>query len=301
MRIGICGAAGGWSSQRLTEAFAARGAETLPLEAAALSLELRGNGIEVRHGGAALPRLDAVAVKKIGDVQSRAATSRLEALRALEGLGVVVRSPTAAIARAVDRVTMTRTLAGAGIPIPRTLVTWDPEEAHAFLASAGRAVLKPIFTSKGRGMARLEPGTAARDTLQAAASGSDEPLYLQEFVEASERTDLGIALLAGQVVGGYRRVAPASSWMTTIAQGGSYAPYVVPPEIAKLARHAAAPFGLTFTGVDVVLGPGGPRVYEVSAFGGFRGLFETAGIDGAALFAEHVLGELAATGTRPSA
>ena len=53
------------------------------------------------------------------------------------------------------------------------------------------------------------------------------------------------------------------------------------------------PFGLDFTCVDVALTDNGPYVFEVSAFGGFRGLKQARGLDVAELFTAHVLKELA--------
>jgi ribosomal protein S6--L-glutamate ligase len=46
---------------------------------------------------------------------------------------------------------------------------------------------------------------------------------------------------------------------------------------------------MAFTCVDVVETANGPLVYEVSAFGGFRGLLEANGIDMAERYAQYVL------------
>ena len=63
-------------------------------------------------------------------------------------------------------------------------------------------------------------------------------------------------------------------------------------EVLKLAERAQAPFGLDFTCVDVIETEQGPQVFEVSAFGGFRGLHEAAGIDAAGLYVDYVLRKL---------
>ena len=63
---------------------------------------------------------------------------------------------------------------------------------------------------------------------------------------------------------------------------------------AGLGRRAQAPFGLTFTTVDIALTPDGPIVFEFSAFGGYRGAQEGCGIDAAALVADHVLEQVRA-------
>jgi len=45
--------------------------------------------------------------------------------------------------------------------------------------------------------------------------------------------------------------------------------------------------------VDVALTANGPYIFEVSAFGGFRGLMAARGIDVAEAFTAHALRELA--------
>ena len=49
---------------------------------------------------------------------------------------------------------------------------------------------------------------------------------------------------------------------------------------------------MDYTTVDVAETEHGPVVFEVSAFGGFRGALEGAGIDAASLYADHVITSL---------
>ena len=90
----------------------------------------------------------------------------------------------------------------------------------------------------------------------------------------------------------YARVNNGNSWNTTINSGGKYEAYEPSPEIIQLARRAQEPFGLDFTCVDVVETNNGPMVFEVSAFGGFRGLLQANEVDAASLYADYVLGRL---------
>jgi tetrahydromethanopterin:alpha-L-glutamate ligase len=87
-------------------------------------------------------------------------------------------------------------------------------------------------------------------------------------------------------------VAGREQWMTTILSGGRYEKADPPPEAIELALRAAARFGLLFTGVDLVETDAGFLAFEVSAFGGFRGLQEACGIDAAPLVADAVLRRL---------
>ena len=65
-----------------------------------------------------------------------------------------------------------------------------------------------------------------------------------------------------------------------------------------MAHRAQALFDLDFTCVDVVETAEGPMVFEVSAFGGFRGLQEACGVDAAGAYADHVVHTLAQRGSR---
>jgi ribosomal protein S6--L-glutamate ligase len=82
----------------------------------------------------------------------------------------------------------------------------------------------------------------------------------------------------------------ADEWgNTTIDSGGHYEAYEPEADVIEIARRAQSPFDLDFTSVDVAMTDSGPVVFEVSAFGGFRGLEEGLGIDAAELYADYVV------------
>jgi tetrahydromethanopterin:alpha-L-glutamate ligase len=296
VRIGVVGTPGAWSTERLVDAFRAAGAAARVVDLAACSLRLPDPA--VYHRGAPLAGLDAVVVKKIGDTADGwAVRERLNLLRRLEDSGVPVLSAPDRLEVAVDRYRMTLELARGGLPVPETVITEDLGEAAAAVERFGVAVLKPLFTSKGRGMCRLEPAADLGSTLaRLRVEAGGGPLYLQRFVKHPGR-DLGIAVLDGRCLGAYWRVAAPDRWMTTVHSGGRYEPAAPPREAVEMAVGAASRFGLIFTGVDLIEGPGGEwRVLEVSAFGGFRGLLEACGVDAASLLAETVLRRVEPTG-----
>jgi ribosomal protein S6--L-glutamate ligase len=288
MRIGVFGQPGRWSTERLAAAHRDAGAEAGVLDLAACSARFPGGGLY--HHGRPVARLDGAVVKKLGDMADGwAVRERINLLRVLEGSGVTVLSPPDRLEVAVDRYRMTVELARAGLPLPDTVVTEDVGEAVAAVGRFGGAVLKPLFTSKGRGMVRLDPGPGLRAALERHRAEFPGPLYLQRLVEHGGR-DLGVAVLGGRVVGAYWRVAQPGAWMTTTAAGGRYAPAEAPEAALDLAVRAARHFGLLFTGVDLVETPGGGfSVFEVSAFGGFRGLQTACGVDVAPALAAAVL------------
>lgn len=282
--IGVVGIAGAPSTEALAAAFRARGADAVVLTAEKLALEASSG--TVTCGAHDLQDFAAVAVKKLGDAASPLCTVRATILRAAADDGLPVLSPPAAIAAAVDRHTMTQRLGAAGIPLPETLVTEDREAAADFVHRMGRVIYKPRFTSKGRGMRLVEDGADLPRTLDELAEAG-LPFYLQRFLPGVER-DISVAVCDGQVIGAYYRVRGDHAWSTTTADGGRYEPCPLDAQLERLALRATAIFGLTFTTVDVVRYEGRTWVYEVSAFGGFRGL-QACGVDGSAYFAEAVL------------
>lgn len=287
-KIAVAGQPGGWSTERLVGALAVAGAETLVVDLATCSLRLPDQRLFV--AGEPLDGLDGVVVKKIGDTADGwIVQDRLNLLRHLAGAGVSVLSAPDRIEMAVNRYRMTVELVRAGLPVPDTVVTEDPREAEAAVERFGAAVLKPLFTSKGRGMQRLDPSLDLRTCFAAARGPHPGPFYLQRFIKHPGR-DLGVAVLNGRCLGAYWRVAREDQWMTTILSGGRYEPAEPPLQAVELALHAARHFGLLFTGVDLVeTSEGGFTVLEVSAFGGFRGLLTACGVDAAPLLAAAVL------------
>ena len=118
-------------------------------------------------------------------------------------------------------------------------------------------------------------------------------MYIQKK-RALPGKDLGMVFLGGEYLGAYARVGKAGAWNTTILSGGHYEGYQASDQLIELATRAQAVFGLDFTTVDVAETDQGPVVFEVSAFGGFRGALEGMGIDVPARYLAYVLEALAA-------
>jgi ribosomal protein S6--L-glutamate ligase len=286
MRIAVVGQPQAWSTERLAAALRQAGATSVVVDLGACAIRLPDP--TVYHEGRPLD-VDAVVVKKIGDTaEGWAVRERLQILRHLEAGGVPVWSGPDRIEAAVDRARMTVELVRARLPVPETVITEDVAEASAAVERFGSAVLKPLFTSKGRGMQRLDPSLDLPKLLARHAEQSPGPFYLQRFVKHPGR-DLGVAVLDGEYLGAYWRIAGHDQWMTTILAGGRYARADPPADVIDLARRAATHFDLLFTGVDLIESPEGYRVLEVSAFGGFRGLLDGCGIDAAPLMAAAVV------------
>jgi ribosomal protein S6--L-glutamate ligase len=289
--VAVAGTPGAWSSEALTEALRNRGAESRVISTSDFLHDLETG--DVRYGGESLRSLDAIVIKKAGDAYDVYIEDRLVALEALRDAGVPVFSDPSAVRRTVNRYRMTQYLRAANVPMPATYVTESLDEAAQAVQEWGTAILKPIFTSKGRGMLKLESESDVNGKLRRWQEAGSGPFYLQRFVDAPGQ-DLAVAVLAGRVIGAYYRVARGGEWKTTTAAGGHYEPAAVTPQLEEISLTATEALGLTYTTVDIVESAEGPLVYEVSAFGGFAGLKEACAIDAADLFAAHVLEQLPA-------
>ena len=235
-----------------------------------------------------MTKLDGVIVKKIAPSYSPNVLDRLEMLRMVEQCGVPVFSKATSIMRLIDRLSCTVGLRLGGIPMPPTTITEDIEEAMVAVEEYGRAVFKPLFSSKARGMTVIEPGTEMREQIEDFKNEGNQVMYIQKMVE-NPGMDLGVTFLGGEYVATYARKGSGKSWDNTTRTGGKYVAQNPSREIIDLAHKAQALFDMSFTCVDVVETPDGPQIYEVSAFGGFRGLLDANGLNAADLYATHVL------------
>jgi len=293
LKIGVIGIPGKWSTEVLADALEKETGFRCVVDMAGVALDLETRTLMA--GGTDLCALDGLVIKKISQDYSPATLDRLEMLRVAEAAGVKLFSSTRSILGLVNRLSCTVTLANAGIPMPATCVTENTDRALDAVRNFGGAVFKPLFSTKARGMTLMdaEEGEAALRRKIDAFRADNPVMYLQKKVNLSGR-DLGMVFLGGAYLGTYARVAQTDSWNTTILHGGKYEPFEPDADLIDLARRAQAPFQLDFTTVDVGLTDDGPIIFEVSAFGGFKGALEGASIDAATLYAKHVIEKVCA-------
>jgi len=290
-KIGVVGIPGKWSTEVLADAVERMTGFRLVIDMAGVCLDL--DNARLSFEGQDLCRLDGLIVKKISASYSPNTLDRLELLRVAEQAGVPVFSRAEHILRLIDRLSCTVTLRNAGIPMPETRVTEDVGAAVETVRDFGSAVFKPLYSTKARGMCVIKAKhSTARIEKAVRDFRRDNPMmYIQQMVELPGR-DMGMVFLGGNYLGSYARVGHGEAWNTTINNGGRYAACTPGEDIVALAQRAQALFGMDFTTVDVAETPAGPIVFEVSAFGGFRGAHEGIGLDAAGLYVDYVLKQL---------
>ncbi len=288
MRIGVVGIKGGWSTEKLADVLEELTGFRLIIEMSGVRLDLPS--CRVMYEDQELNGLDAIIVKKIGGTYSKDMLDRLEVLRLLNECGLKIYSKPLSIMRVIDRLACTVTLRSGGIPMPPTTITENVGYAMAALASYGTAILKPLYSTKARGMIKLDDSANAHETIKLFKQ-ENKVMYIQKALDLPGR-DLGVVFLGGKYLTTYGRKVNGSNWTSSTAFGGSYELYEPGKEIIDLAEKAQSLFDLDFTCIDVVETPDGPMIFEVSAFGGFKGIYETSGIDAAKLYVKYVINNL---------
>ena len=290
-RIGVVGLPGKWSTEVLADAVESHTGLRLIIDMQAVSLDLAGQTLI--YEGQDICEFDALIIKKIAGEYSPATLDRLELLRVAEAKGVRVFSGAEKILRLIDRLSCSVSLRNAGIPMPETVVTEDIETACRTVGNYGEAVFKPLYSTKARGMCVIKAADGEAQVRKAIRKFQNENqmMYIQKKKDLNGQ-DFGMVFLGGEYLGSYARVTGGDSWNTTIHHGGKYMPYEATPELIELGYRAQLPFKMDFTTVDVAITEEGPVIFEVSAFGGFRGAKEGIGIDAAGRYADYVMERL---------
>jgi len=235
---------------------------------------LTHRGIQVRvhlphDGGEAAPDwlLDMELI-----IQRGLGPDALDALQSVERAGVVCCNAVTSTAALRDRLAVDRRLAAAGVPVPVSVAatTW----AQVREISAGRtAVIKARDGSRGRGRGVL---LAVEGRLPEAAPFPG-PFLVQDFVPGDGRDRK--LYQAGRHLRGLLKQGTADA-----DHGGRAEQFRPDPSYGHLAAATGRALGLDVFGVDLIAAPEGPRVVDVNAFPGFRGVPEAA-----RLVADHVL------------
>jgi len=264
-----------WCSSRLREALIRKNVEPVAFRFAdvaarvALMPEFSLGGIDI------LRDLSAILVRPIGRGSLDEIIFQMDGLHKLARRGMPIINPPAAIEKAVDKYYTLALLSEHGLPVPRTVVTENIREAmEAFRSFGGEAVIKPVFGSRGIGVARIRDEDIAERVMRTLRFYR-HILYVQEFVGHGTR-DIRTFIIGGRVAAGMFRIS--DSWKTNVSRGAMPKHFQVDPEVETLAVKAAEVLGCKIAGVDIMESRRGLLVHEVNSQPGWRGLQTTTDV-----------------------
>jgi RimK family alpha-L-glutamate ligase len=229
---------------------------------------------------------DAVLVRTMPPGSLEQVVLRMDVLGQIEAAGVPIINPPRAIEVAVDKYLALARMAAAGLRVPRTVVCQTPESAMAaFESLGGDVVVKPLFGSEGRGIARLQDEALASRAFRMLAQLGGV-LYVQEFVP-HDGFDLRVLIIGERMFAIRRR--SEHDWRTNVSRGATAEPIELTAELANAARRAADAVGAPLAGVDLLPGRDGELyALEVNAVPGWQALTAALDIDIARVVLEFV-------------
>ncbi len=253
-----------------------RGVEHDRIDARTLACEVGANS---------LGPYDAVLIRCIAHTQS------YYLARWLEGFDMPVVSSHHVISTCGDKLLTSAALQEAGLPIPRTVIACDPEAALEAIEKLGYpAVLKPVFGSWGRLLARVNDRLAAEAVLEHKATlggPMHSVFYIQEYVDKPGR-DIRTMVVGDQVV--YAMYRYAEHWITNTARGGETKACPLTGDIVELSLAAARAVGGGILAVDLLeTADGRLLVNEVNHTPEFHGALQTTSVDIAGTIIDYVL------------
>jgi len=264
-----------WCSSKLKEAFVRKSVEPVAFRFSDVAARI-GSTPEFSLGEIdILSSLSAILVRPIGRGSLDEIIFQMDGLHKLAREGMPIINPPASIEKAVDKYYTLALLSEHGIPVPRTVVTENIGEAmHAFRSFGGEAVIKPVFGSRGIGVARIRDEDIAERAMRTLRFYK-HVLYVQEFIGHGTR-DIRTFVVGGKVVAGIFRVS--SSWKTNVSRGAVPKRFQVDQEVETLAVKASDALGCKIAGVDIMESERGFVVHEVNSQPGWRGLQTTTDV-----------------------
>lgn len=300
LRVAVIGEPNGWHVVRLLAALSSRGHHGTAVRWTDLSAEVgapRSAPFTTVADLAAerllppdLETADIVVVRGMPGGGLEEVIFRMDLIGRLAARGTPVVNSPRGLEIAIDKYLSLARIAAAGLPVPRTIVSQQPDAMLQAWRSLGcDCVVKPLFGSRGRGLARitdLESLTSLADRA-IAAQPAGAVAYLQEFVPHGG-WDVRI-LIVGKEAFAIRRFAARDEWRTNVSLGGRPEPFSPPMAWVDLARAASRAVETEIAGVDLLPASDGRiLVLEVNAVPGWRGLEAATGIPVADTIVRHL-------------
>jgi ribosomal protein S6--L-glutamate ligase len=233
-------------------------------------LEQMGATVDVAYPDRELIRLDQVAVQHDLYVLKSGTEAALSLGGLLHALGAATLNPYPVVVGLRNKVLVTHALQAAGVPVPETYLTCNPDHVSPLLVN-GPLILKPQRGSRGEGIHII------REPAQLAAVALDGPTVVQRYHEP-DGPDRKLYRIGGRIFGVLRRW-PLRTYADKIGE-----PFEPDAELSDLAFRCGEVFGIDLYGLDVVISQGRPAVVDLNKFGSFMGV-----PDAPRRLAEHLL------------
>jgi len=205
----------------------------------------------------------------------------LAVLRHFERQGVAIANNPAAVESVADKLHTLQVLAGAKLPIPKTILGKFPIDVDLVERELGfPVVVKKLRGTRGAGVVLCENRSQFDDLanlLDGATSNTD--FLFQQYIKASHGRDVRVLVIDGRAVAAMERQATDGGFKSNISLGGSGRPFKLTKAMADLAVSVARELHLEIAGIDILFDKDGYRICEANSAPGFQGLERACAID----------------------
>lgn len=205
----------------------------------------------------------------------------LAVMRHFERQGVAIANSPAAVESVADKLHTLQVLAGAKLPIPKTILGKFPADIDLVERELGfPVVVKKLRGTRGAGVVLCENRSQFDDlaTLLDGATSATDFLF-QQYIKASHGRDVRLLVIDGRVMAAMERRSADGGFKSNISLGGVGKPFKPPQAMADLAVAVARELNLDIAGIDILFDQNGYRICEANSAPGFQGLERACGID----------------------
>jgi len=146
----------------------------------------------------------------------------------------------------------------AGIPIPKTFLTWSRKGVEPVLGEFEYpVVLKILYGSLGKGVMFAESKQSLLPLLDTIET-MNEPIFIEEYIEAGGK-DIRALVIGDEVIAAMQRSGSKGERRANIGSGGKGKKIKLKPKLEELAIKTAKALGLEIAGIDIIQQRGGKR------------------------------------------
>mgnify|MGYP001263816162 CR=1 FL=1 len=276
MRVGILSRAPqSYSTSRLVEAAESRGHDVRVLDYLRCTMDIVSGNPQVFLGEETLD-FDGI-IPRIGATYTFYGAA---IVRQFEMKGTPTANNSLAIVRSRDKLRCLQILAREGVALPQTCFAHSTKDIESLLDRVGGApvILKLLESTHGKGVVLAETKKAA-ESVMSAFHQMDANILVQHFVKEANGEDIRAFVIGDKVVASMLRKAAPGDFRSNLHRGGTAEKIKLSKAERDLAIQASKTMGLDVSGVDLLRSDEGPKILEVNASPGLKGIEESSGQD----------------------
>lgn len=233
---------------------------------------------------------DGGVIRGLGSASTDEITYRISLLEHINYDRKILINEPYAFRRAKDKYAALFHLSKSEIPVPKTFVTEDADQAYKIAEEWRDIVIKPLIGSRGLGPIRSNNADLSYRIIKTLRR-LNQVIYIQEYVPKPDR-DIRVFVVGEDVIGGIFREVEPGKWKTNIAVGAKARKMILDDELEELSIKVAKILNLDYTGIDILETTDGYKVIEANAAPSWSAMDKALNTNTAKSILEHLLAKI---------